>query len=161
MVTTTAPPPAPTGHTGTEAKVRRPDAAGYGHGRKLDAFKQAAIAAGMNPDTLAKAWKASRFDTEAPIKELWQAVRKHHARFGPTHLTRVMAVARLGRAVQAIPGRRDHVGKQPTVPADPAERLHALAAVCVRWERFCVAAGDPSRSTTPTWCCGPPRPCRR
>jgi hypothetical protein len=37
-------------------------------------------------------------------------------------------------------GRREHVGRRPRVPDDPAEALVALDALCGKWCRWCDAA---------------------
>ena len=98
--------------------------------------------------------------TEAQIVELCTLIEKHESLFGPSHLSRALAVgdakkraamvkrairgrwgvAKLARAAQAAGGRRGGVGKRPTVPQEPVELLHALAALCEKWTRFCAAA---------------------
>ena len=133
---------------------------GYVHGNKLAALKASAAEYGLNYDTLGKAWRADRLYTEAQIAELCALVVRHNARFGPSHLSRALAigdakaraamikkairerwgVAKLARAAQAAGGRRGHVGKRPTVPQEPVELLHALAALCEKWGRFYAAA---------------------
>ncbi|QDU20986.1 hypothetical protein [Urbifossiella limnaea] len=141
--------------------ARRRKQVGYVHGNKTELLKRAAADEGMNHDTLAKAWKASRLYTSEQVEELCGLVERHAARFGPTHLTRVMAVAdakkrdaltrkavrgrwgvtRLERAVQAVNGRREHVGNRPQIPDARPELLHALIALCEKWRRFGAAAG--------------------
>jgi hypothetical protein len=133
---------------------------GYVHGNKIERLKELAADEGMNHDTLQKAWRASQLYTREQIEGLCALVEEHRARFSATHLIRAMAVkdsrkrdaltrrairgrwgvARLGRAVQAVNGRREHVGKRPHVPNGRPELLNALIAQCEKWTRFCVEA---------------------
>jgi hypothetical protein len=153
---------APDGATGRGKKNgRRRKPTGYVHGNKTEVLKLAAADEGLNYDTLAKAWRAARLYTREQIDELCRLVEEHQARFGPTHLTRVMAVkdpkkrdaltrkairgrwgvTRLERAVQALNGRREHVGKRPQLPDGRPELLNALIALCEKWQRFGAEAG--------------------
>ena len=88
-------------------------------------------------------------------------VAEHRARFGATHLIRLLAVkdrkkrdamtrsairgrwgvTRLERAIQAVKGRREHVGKRPHIPDVSRELLTAVVALCDKWGRFCAGAG--------------------
>jgi hypothetical protein len=71
---------------------RRPKQAGYVHGNKTEVLRRAAADEGLNHDTLQKAWRAARLYTREQIEELCRLIERHAARFGPTHLSRVMAV---------------------------------------------------------------------
>ena len=150
---------APTSKPKTSTKKKTVE---YVHGNKIDLLKKEAAAHGLNYDTLSKAWKAARLYTEAQIEELCKLIEKKRTRFGPTHLSRVMAivdakkrdkltkkairerwgVTRLERAIQTIHGRRVHVGKKPTVPEPGPELVAALDALCDKWIRWCGQAGD-------------------
>lgn len=135
---------------------------GYKYGNKLDLLHAEADRLGMNYDTLAKAWKVAREYTSEQIEALGELVVEHGARFGPTHLTRLLAVAdrkrrdaltnaairgrwgvtRLERAIQAVNGRREHVGKRPSIPDGDRELLNAVVALCEKWVRFCAGAQE-------------------
>lgn len=146
--------------TGTEKKREKNKRKAYVHGRKLDVLHTQAAERGISYDTLAKAWKASREYSAAQIEKLCDLVTKYRARFGATHLTRLLAVkdrktrdvmtrtairgrwgvTALERAIQSVNGRREHVGKRPTIPDGQPELLNSLVALCDKWERFCAGA---------------------
>jgi hypothetical protein len=146
---------------GRKKTRRKQKPAGYVHGNKTEVLRRAAAHEGMNHDTLQKAWRAARLYTREQIEELCGLIDRHAARFGPTHLSRVMAikdarkrdaltrrairgrwgVTRLERAVQLVNGRREHVGKRPQVPEGRSELLTSLLALCEKWRRFGTAAG--------------------
>jgi hypothetical protein len=134
----------------------------YKYGNKLDLLQAEADRLGMNPDTLKKAWKVGREYTREQIELFGGLVVKHRARFGPTHLTRLLAVShrkgrdalaraairerwgvsRLERAIQAGKGgRRPRVGKKPAIPDTEPELLVALTLLCDKWGRWVAAAG--------------------
>jgi hypothetical protein len=136
---------------------------GYVYGNKDGLLKKAAERLGVNYDTLAKAWKASRLYKKKEIVNICTLVREYSARFGPTHLMRVMAVrdrdmrkalteraiqkhwgvTRLEREIQAINnGPRRHVGRRPTIPEDEPAMLASLIALCAKWERFHARAAE-------------------
>ena len=140
--------------------LQRKRPAAYGYGTKQNVLRAAAAKAGYNPDTMKKAWRAAREYTEADIDRLCRLVERHAARFGPSHLIRLMTVKDRARRAAlteaAIEGRwgvtelmtallrrrrrRPDVGKRPRLPADPAGRLVALEGLCLRWTRWCEAA---------------------
>lgn len=132
----------------------------YAHGHKLDVLYEEAASVGFNHDTLKKAWKAAQEYTENQIDELCDMVAEHRARFGATHLIRLLAVKDrkrrdamtrsairgrwgvtwLERTIQAVNGRREHVGKRPHIPDGNRELLNAVVALCGKWVRFCSGA---------------------
>lgn len=146
--------------TAKRQKDKKKPRVGYTHGRKLDVLHEEAVDVGFNHDTLKKAWKAAQEYTEDQIDELCDLVAEHRARFGATHLIRLLAVkdrkrrdtmtrsairghwgvTRLERAIQAINGRREHVGKRPHIPDGNRELLNAVVALCEKWQRFCSEA---------------------
>jgi hypothetical protein len=148
--------------TAKRRKDKKKPKAGYTHGRKLDVLHEEAEGVGFNHDTLKKAWKASQEYTEEQLNELCDLVAEHRARFGATHLIRLLAikdrkrrdaltrtairgrwgVTRLERAIQAVNGRREHVGKRPTIPDGDQELLNAVVALCEKWVRFCAGAEE-------------------
>ncbi|MFM8271908.1 MAG: hypothetical protein ACKODX_06180 [Gemmata sp.] len=157
-VRATIPPAASTERSKKNKKKRKPD--GYAHGSKLDTLHREAADIGISYDTLKKGWKAAQEYTEQQIGELCDMVAEHRARFGATHLIRLLAVkdrkrrdamtrsairgrwgvTRLERAIQAINGRRGHVGKRPHIPDGNRELLNAVVALCEKWQRFCSEA---------------------
>ncbi len=159
-VRATIPPTAsPTENSKKNKKKRKPE--GYIHGSKLDVLHREAAEVGFNHDTLKKAWKAGTEYTEEQIDEFCDMVAEHRARFGATHLIRLLAVkdrkrrdamtrsairgrwgvTRLERAIQAVNGRREYVGKRPHIPDGNRELLNAVVALCEKWVRFCSGAG--------------------
>jgi hypothetical protein len=157
--------PCATGRTARPTKAKSAaEPQGDVHGTKMGALKAAAAEAGKNYDTLKKGWRVSAEYTAEQIEALCGLVAKHKARFGPTHLSRLLAVgdrkrrdaltreairgrwgvARVERAVQAANGgRRGHVGKRPSVTTSEPELLAALHALCDTWTRWCAdAAGS-------------------
>jgi hypothetical protein len=146
---------------GRGQRGRKPS--GYVHGNKVEVLKAAATKVGVNFDTLAKAWKAADLYDGEEIEELCGLVRKHRARFGPTHLIRALAVrergkrdrlirrairgrwgvTRLEREIQVINnGPRRHAGRQPDIPDDGPALLASLIALCAKWERFHAEAAE-------------------
>lgn len=142
---------------------RRKSLSGFVHGNKVKTLKAAAAKAGVNYDTLAKAWKAAAAYSKDDIEELCGLVEKHRARFGPTHLTRLLAVGdekrraalarsairgrwgvtALERKIQGAAGRRRPlVGNTPTIPHGEPDLLAALDALCDKWTRWAAAAAD-------------------
>lgn len=132
----------------------------YTHGHKLAMLRAEAGRVGFNYDTLKKAWKAGKEYTQEQIDELCELVVEHEARFGATHLLRLLAiedrevrdemarsamrgrwgVMRLERAIRAVNGRREHVGKRPHIPDDQQELLNAIVSLCEKWVRFSAGA---------------------
>jgi hypothetical protein len=155
-------PPAtsPTDKRKKDSKKRKTE--GYTHGSKLDILHREAADIGISYDTLKKSWKSAQEYTEEQIGELCDLVSEHQARFGATHLIRLLAVkdrkrrdamtrtairgrwgvTRLERAIQAVNGRREHVGKRPTIPDGNDELLNAVIALCEKWVRFCAGAEE-------------------
>jgi hypothetical protein len=142
-------------------RLGKQDPGALQHGRKKQTYEQEAAAAGMNPDTLAKARRVAEEYTEAEMRALDAAVKKHDAPFSPTHLIRLLALKdrqgrdRLaGRAIkggwsvqqlkaavlQAKGGRRAGVGRKPRLPADPGELERDLQGLCLRWTNWVEAA---------------------
>jgi hypothetical protein len=134
----------------------------YGH--KLDTLDTEAARVRLNGNTLRQAWRAAREYTAEQIAELCALVTEHRARFGPTHLARLLAVedrelrdamtreairgggvARLGRAIQAARGeRRPGVGKKPSVPAAEPELLPPWAHSATGGRGGATRPGRPS-----------------
>jgi hypothetical protein len=147
--------------TDKRRKARPTGEPDYKYGNKLDLLHTEAERLDMNYDTLAKAWKVAREYTREQIEALGEMVVEHCARFGPTHLTRLLAVAdrkrrdalakaairgrwgvtRLERKIQAEKrGRRPLVGKKPVIPDTEPELLAALGALADKWVRWVAAA---------------------
>jgi hypothetical protein len=142
------------------AKLRKKNPDAYRRGAKKAAQEAEAKKCGLNPDTLLKAWRVAEEYEEADIEALCELVEKHAARFGRTHLLRLLAVgdrARrdalakeavegrwgLTRLEAAILGRRERklgVGRKPRVAEDEGERLAVLEGLCLRWTRWCAGA---------------------
>lgn len=115
----------------------------------------------MPADTLKKAWRVAEQYIEEDIQQWCALIRTERSRFGPTHLLRLLAVedrtrrdeltrtaitskwgvAELERAIQAVNGRRDGVGKRPKIPGPRRQKMASLVGLCVKWERWCAAAG--------------------
>ena len=135
----------------------------YRYGNKLDLLHAEADRLGMNHDTLTKAWKVGREYTREQIDTLHELVVEHGARFGPTHLTRLLAVVdrkrrdaltraairgrwgviRLERMIQVENRcRRPLVGRKPVIPDTEPELLAALDALSDKWSRWCAAAEE-------------------
>lgn len=138
-------------------------ATNYKYGSKLDLLHAEADQVGLNYDTLKKAWSVGQQYSREQIEELCELIVEYRARFGPTHLTRLLAVAdrkrrdalakvairgrwgvtRLERKIQAEKrGRRPLVGKKPVIPDSEPELLAALGALADKWLRWCTEAED-------------------
>src|SRR4051812_43022415 len=99
------------------------------------ALNQLAKGQGILAVTLAQSCRIAEAFDEGDIRALGRLVIRHRARFGPSHLSRLLAVqdegrreslvrdavesrwgvADISRAVQALNGARSHVGKRPNI----------------------------------------------
>jgi hypothetical protein len=143
-----------------ERRIKRdPDAAR--HGNKIDLLKAEARAEGTNVDTLQKRRAVAEQYAAEDIEALCELVRAAGAPFGPTHLTRLLAVkdrrtrdtltrqaikdkwsvGEVKRVVQAACGVQRQGGRRPKVPKGRRQLMADLVAKCTAWERWCKTAG--------------------
>jgi hypothetical protein len=140
--------------------LRRRDAAALRHGRKQETLEAEARHAGLNHDLMKKAWRLAQQYTEEEIEAICRKVRERPARFGYSHLVKVLgitdhglrrqltneaidgqwSVGDLQRAIQANKERRPHVGKKPRTPESVMEALLVLQTLCLKFNRWCDVA---------------------
>jgi hypothetical protein len=132
-----------------------PDALRYG--RKLKVLKSEAADADLHHDLMQKAWRLAEQYTEKEIRSVCRQICERPARFGYTHMSRLLgvedrdlrqklldeaidgqwSVRELERAIQARRGSRPHVGKKPREPKDVLEALQMLQNLCLKFNRWC------------------------
>jgi hypothetical protein len=132
----------------------------YCYGGKQDFLKREAVKEGYNYDTMKKAWRIALEYEEDDVEKLCDFVEQRTARFGPTHLLRLLTVkdrrrrdalarkavegcwgvTQLETAILRLHERRPDVGRKPRVPDDPAQIRLVLEGLCLKWRRWCVAA---------------------
>ncbi len=138
----------------------RRDPAALRYGRKQETLEAEARHAGLNRDLMQKAWRLAEAYTEEDIQAICQKVRERPARFGYSHLVKLLGVSDRGlrqelldqaieeqwsvgdlqRSIQARRDRRPHVGKKPREPKDVLEALLALQGLCMKFNRWCDVA---------------------
>jgi hypothetical protein len=138
----------------------RRDPAALRYGRKQETLEAEARHAGLNHDLMQKAWRLAEAYTEEDVRAICRKVRERPARFGYTHLVKLLSVSDRGlrqelldqaidgqwstgdlqRAIQARRGRRPHVGKKPKEPKDVLEALVVLQGLCLKFNRWCDRA---------------------
>lgn len=141
------------------AALRRRDPAAVRHGRKQALLEAEARHADLNPDLMQKAWRMAEQYQEEEVQAICQRVRDRPARFGYSHLVKLLGVTDRGvrqelidqaidgqwgvgelqSAIQVRRDRRAHVGKKPKVPKNPLEALLVLQGLCLKFNRWCDA----------------------
>jgi predicted nuclease of restriction endonuclease-like (RecB) superfamily len=132
----------------------------YCYGNKQDFLKREAVKEGYNYDTMKKAWRIALEYKENDVEKLCDYVQQSDARFGPTHLLRLLTVknrqwrdilaekaikgrwgvTQLETAILRLHERRPEVGRKPRVPEDRAQIRLVLEGLCLKWRRWCEAA---------------------
>ena len=132
----------------------------YCYGNKQEFLKREGIKEGYNHDTMKKAWRIAQEYEEDDIEQLCALIELRSARFGPTHLLRLLTVkdrrrrdalarnaikgswgvAQLEVAILRLHQRRPEVGRKPRVPDDPVQLVLILEGLCLKWIRWCQAA---------------------
>jgi hypothetical protein len=137
--------------------LNRRDPAALRYGRKQETLGTEARHFGLNHDLMQKAWRLAEQYQEEEIEAICRKVRERPARFGYSHLVKLLSIGDRGlrqqlldqaidgqwsvgdlqRAIQTKRDHRRYVGKKPKEPKDILEALVALQGLCMKFNRWC------------------------